>query len=151
METKTLKIEADFAKLIKKAADLHGHLGPFVVIGVRMGEIAKKILNSCENGNNTLQVTVEVPLLTPFSCVLDGIQISTHCTIGNQKLKIKESQKAITAYFQNAKLGKTLKISVNPEITEELTHKLSKNFQSDKLAFEIACTQENRLFTIEKL
>jgi formylmethanofuran dehydrogenase subunit E len=144
-------LERELELALKEVERFHGHLGPFVVIGVRMGEIAKRILSSRENGNNTLQVTVEVPLLTPFSCVLDGIQISTQCTIGNQKLKIKESQKAITAYFQNAKLGKTLKISVNPEITEELTHKLSKNFQSDKLAFEIACTQENRLFTIEKL
>jgi len=150
MEAKILKIDADFAKLIEKAADLHGHLGPFVVIGVRMGKIAKRILNSTDSENDALQVTAEVPLLTPFSCVLDGIQIVTQCTMGNQKLRIKNSQKEITAYFQNIKLGKTLKISVNPKMTETLIDKISKGFQNEKLAWEIAYTPENQLFTIEK-
>jgi formylmethanofuran dehydrogenase subunit E len=67
MEGKTEKA-ANFANLIEKAADLHGHLGPFLVLGVRMGETAKKILKTAN-----LQVTAKLPLSTPFSCVLDGI------------------------------------------------------------------------------
>jgi hypothetical protein len=33
----------------------------------------------------------KLPLSTPFSCILDGIQATTQCTIGNQKLRIKNS------------------------------------------------------------
>lgn len=135
---------------LKEAEKFHGHLGPFVVIGVRMGKMAKRILNSTDSENDALQVTVEVPLITPFSCVLDGIQIATQCTVGNQKLRIKNSQKDITAYFQQKKLGKTLKILVNPKVTETLMDKISKGFQNEKLAWEIARTPENQLFIVEK-
>ncbi|MEM2995291.1 MAG: formylmethanofuran dehydrogenase subunit E family protein [Candidatus Bathyarchaeia archaeon] len=150
MKAETLKVDVDFTELIEKAVDLHGHLGPFVVIGVKMGEIAKRILNSANSGNDALQVTAEVPLSIPFSCVLDGIQIATQCTVGNQKLKIKNSQKDITAYFQSVKIGKTLKISVNPQVTETLMEKISKGSQNEKLAWEIAHTPENQLFIVEK-
>lgn len=142
--------EEELELALKEAEKFHGHLGPFVVIGVRMGKIAKRILNSTNSENDALQVTAELPLLTPFSCVLDGIQIATQCTVGNQKLRIKNSQKEITAYFQHAEPGKTLKISVNPKITEALINKLSQGFSNEKLAWEIAHTPENQLFTIEK-
>ncbi|MEM2971079.1 MAG: formylmethanofuran dehydrogenase subunit E family protein [Candidatus Bathyarchaeia archaeon] len=150
MKAETLKVDVDFTELIEKAVDLHGHLGPFVVIGVKMGEIAKRILNSTNSGNDALQVTAEVPLSIPFSCVLDGIQIATQCTVGNQKLRIKNSQKDITAYFQNIKLGTILKVSVSPKIAETLMEKISKGFQNEKLAWEIASTPENQLFIVEK-
>jgi len=142
--------EEELELALKEAEKFHGHLGPFVVIGVRMGKIAKRILNSTNSENDALQVTAELPLLTPFSCVLDGIQIATQCTVGNQKLRIKNSQKEITAYFQHAEPGKALKISVNPKITEALINKLSQGFSNEKLAWEIAHTPENQLFTIEK-
>lgn len=142
--------EEELELTLKEAEKFHGHLGPFVVIGVRMGKTAKRILNSTDSENDALHVTVEVPLLTPFSCVLDGIQITTQCTVGNQKLKIKNSTKEITAHFQNVETGKTLTISVNPEITETLMNKLSQGFPNGKLALEIARTPENQLFTIEK-
>jgi formylmethanofuran dehydrogenase subunit E len=142
--------EEELESALKEAEKFHGHLGPFVVIGVRMGKIAKRILNSTDSENDALQVTAEVPLIIPFSCILDGIQIATQCTVGNQKLRIKNSLKDITAYFQNTKLGKTLKISVNQKMTETLIDKLSKGFQNEKLAWEIARTPENQLFLIEK-
>jgi len=144
MEGKTEKA-ANFANLIEKAADLHGHLGPFLVLGVRMGETAKKILKTAN-----LQVTAKLPLSTPFSCVLDGIQVTTQCTIGNQKLKIENSSEEISAKFQCIKTGKTLTITVNPKITEDLMKKFSKGFSNEELAWEIARTPENQLFTVKK-
>jgi formylmethanofuran dehydrogenase subunit E len=80
------KTSSELTSLIKKAADLHGHLGPFLVIGVRMGSLAKKILNANAEENNEFRVTARLPLLTPFTCIIDGIQATTQCTVGNQKL-----------------------------------------------------------------
>jgi formylmethanofuran dehydrogenase subunit E len=47
----------------EKAADLHGHFGPFLVLGVRMGETAKKILEisanfQCAKNGKKLRVKV---------------------------------------------------------------------------------------------
>jgi formylmethanofuran dehydrogenase subunit E len=92
MKARKSKISSELASLIKKAAGFHGHLGPFLVIGVRMGSLAKKILNVNAGENNKFRVTARLPLLTPFSCVIDGIQATTQCTVGNQKLRIENSQ-----------------------------------------------------------
>ena len=49
METKDPVININLKKLIEKAADFHGHLGPFLVIGVKMGILAKTNLDNAEN------------------------------------------------------------------------------------------------------
>lgn len=134
---------------IKNAEKLHGHLGPFLVIGVRIGKTAQKNLNT-NTIENKLRATVKIPLSTPFSCVLDGIQTTTKCTIGNQKLRIENSQKEITARFELQNSDKTMKISVNPKIVEELTNRLSKGASDKELAWKIAHMPESQLFTIEK-
>jgi formylmethanofuran dehydrogenase subunit E len=130
---------------IKEAEKFHGHLGPFLVLGVRMGETAKKILETAN-----LQVTAKLPLSTPFSCVLDGIQVATQCTIGNQKLEIENSSKGISATFQCAKTGKKLKIKVNPKITDALMKKLSEGLSNEELAWEIASMPEDKLFSVKQ-
>jgi formylmethanofuran dehydrogenase subunit E len=137
-------------KLIEKAADFHGHLGPFLVIGVRMGNTAKRILNRNAMQHEKLETIVKIPLLIPFSCILDGIQATTHCTVGNQKLRIENSQKEITVHFELQNSDIILNVSVNPKIIEELMNKISKGSSNEELAQEIASMPENRLFTIGK-
>lgn len=142
--------DAKLTALMEKAADFHGHLGPFLAIGVRMGNIAKRILNSDNNGNNRLQATAKIPLSTPFSCVLDGIQTTTMCTVGNQKLKTENSQKEITAHFKLQNSNRFLKVSVNPKIIDELMSKISEGFTNEELAGKIVRMPESQLFKIEK-
>lgn len=136
--------------LIRDAEKLHGHLGPFLVIGVRIGRLAEKILTTKRNKNVKLQVHVKLPMLTPFSCILDGIQTTTKCTIGNQKLKTENSQKEITAHFILQKPDKSLKVTVNQKMIEELTNKISEGVSNEELAWETAHAPENQLFIIER-
>jgi formylmethanofuran dehydrogenase subunit E len=144
------KPDSNLMALVEKAAEFHGHLGPFLVIGVRMGNMAKRILKPNIKENKKLQIAVKIPLLTPFSCILDGIQTTTQCTIGNQKLKTENSQKEITAHFELQNSSKAMKVSVNPKIIEELTNEMSKGFSNEELALKIASMSENQLFKMEK-
>ena len=139
--------EEKLTSAIRTAEKLHGHLGPFLVIGVRMGKTAKKVLGA--KGNGKLQAEATVPLLTPFSCVLDGIQAITGCTIGNQKLRIKNSKKEIAVNF-TLDSTRAVKISVIPEITKKLMNKISEGSSNEELAREIARMPEDQLFTVEK-
>ena len=140
----------DLALKIRKAEKLHGHLGPFLVIGVRMGSLGKSILNVNVGESNRLQVTARLPLLTPFSCILDGIQVTTQCTIGNQKLRIENSQEKIIVHFEKQDSHKALKICVNPKIIDELRNRYSKGSSNEELAREMISVPENQLFIIEK-
>lgn len=148
MEAKNSKIDADLKKLIEKAADFHGHLGPFLVIGVRMGNAAQRVLSSYEE-NSKLQITAKIPFLTPFSCIIDGIQVTTKCTVGNQKLKIENSEKEIAASFKPQNSHDSLELLVNPHVIEELTNKFSAGASSEELAWKIASMKENKLFKIK--
>jgi formylmethanofuran dehydrogenase subunit E len=139
----------EFESAIINAAKLHGHLGPFLVIGVRMGKIAKEISNTNIRENDKLRAEVKVPLSTPFSCVLDGIQATTSCTIGNRKLRIKNSKKEIAASFTLDSAG-TIKMSVKPEIIKKLMNKISEGVSNEELAREIVRMPEDLLFTMVK-
>jgi len=134
---------------IANAVELHGHLGPFLILGVRMGEIAEKLLKTRPE-KKELKVTAKIPLLTPFSCILDGIQATTKCTIGNQKLKIENSQREITVHFKLQNQNRTLKVSVNQKTIEKLKSKISEGASNEELAWEIAQAPEKQLFTIER-
>jgi formylmethanofuran dehydrogenase subunit E len=136
--------------LIENAVKLHGHLGPFLVIGVRMGDIARKRLDFDSKNSCKLQASIRTPLFTPFSCVIDGIQASTGCTVGNQKLRIEKSTKKITATFKLQSSDKTMKISVNTKVAETLIEEMSKGASAEQLAAEIAEMQEEQLFVLEE-
>ncbi|NWG10780.1 formylmethanofuran dehydrogenase subunit E [Candidatus Bathyarchaeota archaeon] len=142
------KIETDLKKLVEKAADFHGHLGPFLVIGVKMGKLAKETLNTKEKIIS--EVTAKTPLLTPFSCILDGIQATTNCTVGNQKLKIENSQKEIAARFKLQNSDDSLEATINPKVIEDIVNKLSSGVSNEELAWEIAAMPENQLFKINR-
>jgi formylmethanofuran dehydrogenase subunit E len=142
----------EFESAVKNAVKLHGHLGPFLVIGVRMGVLAKKMLKSQTGVRNRLRVTVRVPLSTPFSCAIDGIQTTTSCTVGNRRLRVENSKTKIDAYFELLREGssKTLHISVNQRMVQTLTEKLSKGMTNEQLAAQVASMPEDQLFTLEK-
>ncbi|MGC8998518.1 MAG: FmdE family protein [Candidatus Bathyarchaeia archaeon] len=134
---------------IKNAENLHGHLGPFLVIGVKMARLAKKTLNVDNDKLWNMHVIAELPLITPFSCVLDGIQAATKCTIGNRKLEVRNSSEAISAIFRLKSQDKALKIYVKKHVVEMLKEQFSKGVPNEELAWKIAAMPESQLFKVE--
>lgn len=137
----------ELASTIDTARKLHGHLGPFLVIGVRMGVIAKKALLASDEQCTLLRAKVAVPLFPPYSCLLDGIQVSTTCTIGNQRLTIENSEE-IRVSFTKQNTDRTVNITLNPKMAEELKKKLSEDTLTEEFALEIARLPENQVFNI---
>ncbi|RLI47181.1 hypothetical protein DRO69_01240 [Candidatus Bathyarchaeota archaeon] len=135
---------------IKRAEGFHGHLGPFLVIGVRMGFIGVRELKGKENSEK-LRVTAMLRHQVPFSCIVDGIQVATKCTIGNQKLKLIDSPE-IAAEFELQE-GEKITVTVNPTTFDRLKGRLlSENVsqeETQKLAYMIASMPEEELFIIE--
>jgi formylmethanofuran dehydrogenase subunit E len=115
-----------------------------------MGTVAKRILASSGNKGNLSRVIVKVPLRTPYSCILDGIQITTKCTIGNQRLKVEDSLEEITAEFQARDANKTLILSTNPRIIGEIENAFSRGTTNEELAERIASASEDQLFELKR-
>jgi formylmethanofuran dehydrogenase subunit E len=146
-----LNIDTTFKNIIKKAADFHGHLGPFLVIGIRIGLIGLRELE-LKQDTEKLQVTASLKYSVPFSCVLDGIQVTSGCTFGNQKLTLKNSP-GIAAEFQIPN-KKQLTVAVNQTAFDKLKKKLLSekvsNHEMQRLAQLIASMPEKDLFVIKK-
>ena len=101
---------------LEDAAKLHGHKGPFLVIGYRIGEyIVEKVKPKDEFG---LSVKVYFPFKTPFSCILDGLQCSTKCTLGKKNIECIDSND-MRIVFECKDGKKKIYIWLKKEIIEE--------------------------------
>ena len=108
----------DLNDLLKEAEKFHGHMGPFLVIGIRMGLVGVRELGTKEN-KEELCATVMVKYSVPFSCVIDGIQVATNCTIGNKKLRLRRSSSGIAARFE-LQNGDQVAVKVNPTTSKNV-------------------------------
>jgi len=77
---------SDLRAMIERGTLLHGHLGPYLVAGIRMGLLALRELNS--SGYFGLRAESEAGRTTPLSCLNDGVQIGSGCTAGKGNLRI---------------------------------------------------------------
>lgn len=138
-------------KELDYAVRLHGHLGPFLVIGVRMGKLANGMFGGNEEEDSKIQVTIRVPQTTPFTCTIDGIQSSTHCTIGNQRLTVRNSDGEISGSFELRNSKRIVTISLKPKVMKDLMNYFKDGAKSEELAKKVASMSSQKLFAIEVL
>jgi formylmethanofuran dehydrogenase subunit E len=67
------------------ANELHRHLGVYAVIGVKMGVRAKEYFGA---GIDEMKIVSYAGLVTPYSCLNDGLQVSTGATLGHGLISI---------------------------------------------------------------
>ena len=68
---------------------MHGHVGPWNVLGWRIGQTALRELDT-KWGLHELDIICYVPIKTPYSCMADGLVIGTGNTIGRLDLRLAE-------------------------------------------------------------
>ncbi len=73
-------------ELVSRAVEFHGHLGPYLICGVKMGLLALRLLGS--RGYSKLTVTAETGITPPVSCLIDGLQMATGCTLGKGNIAV---------------------------------------------------------------
>ncbi|WP_334139852.1 formylmethanofuran dehydrogenase subunit E family protein [Methanothrix soehngenii] len=73
---------------IEDLAAFHGHLGPYIVLGYMIGRYARQ--NLC---SDPFQMKAEVFCQDkpPQSCLADGVQIGSGCTLGKRNIRIVPS------------------------------------------------------------
>ena len=109
--------------IIQKAKNFHGHLGPFLVLGLKMGTYAKEYIKPKDFKEMSAVVLIN-PLKTPESCAIDGIQFSSCCTTGKCNLIVKEKDSpGIECIFKGN--NRMIKITVKDMALGVIKHKLS--------------------------
>jgi formylmethanofuran dehydrogenase subunit E len=74
---------------LNQAKAFHGHLGPYLVLGLRMGLLATTLL---KKSHFELQAEIHTPKNPPHSCLVDGIQLATGCTMGKGNITLAEDE-----------------------------------------------------------
>ncbi len=83
----------ELPKDLKRLADFHGHLGPYVLLGYRMGLMARSYFPG------KFYATVFTGTEPPVSCLIDGIQFSSGCTLGKGNLGVKEGGRPVVRFY----------------------------------------------------
>lgn len=102
-------------EILKRIEEFHGHVGPYAILGYKMGLIANQNLGQDPFDKKVIVYTDTEP---PYSCLIDGIQLSSSCTLGKGSIKIEKSN-SIKAEFTN-KQNKKITIILKPEIQQEI-------------------------------
>lgn len=132
-------------ELEERAIEFHGHGGPFMVIGLRMGLLALNKLDA--KGWFNLECTVALNWVPPDSCVIDGIQSSTGCTIGKHNIEVIRGD-GISAVFSAG--GTSIRVSLRDEILAEIKTVLDEGSEKvNKLMKRLVENDFYDLFLVE--
>jgi formylmethanofuran dehydrogenase subunit E len=89
-------------------AAFHGHLGPYIVVGYRIG---KYVRNSFCDDPFRMKAEVRCSGTPPQSCLADGIQLGSGCTLGKRNIEIVASE-SISCTFEAD--GKRITVTPRP-------------------------------------
>lgn len=132
----------DAKAVLSRISEFHGHLGPFVVVGYRMGRAANEALGADTFGKTALVLTGGQP---PRSCVVDGIQVSSGCTLGKGQIAVVD-QGEVAAIFLSRSDGRSLKVKLKDSILERIT--ATTREEMELLAEELYSMSDEELFEI---
>lgn len=111
----TLSIDhktVDLDQIIERGIYLHGHRGPFLIAGIRMGLLALELLDS--PGYFGLAAELETGRTKPLSCLADGIQIGSGCTLGKGNIHVTEARRPRARFTDKA--GRQVTVELRPAV-----------------------------------
>jgi formylmethanofuran dehydrogenase subunit E len=134
--------------LVEKAKELHGHICPFVVLGLRASEIALERLGLARASEKETIGEEILAIVECNNCFTDGVQVATGCTLGNNSLIYPDtgknavtivrrgdwrgvrvyvdSEKLREKYFKKEAINLFEKVVIKREGTAEDSEKLSR-------------------------
>ncbi len=129
---------------LKEAEKFHGHLGPYLVLGILAGSLALKKLK-CRKYFD-LDVKVWGANKKPKSCLIDGLQLSTGATYGKGNIQ-RINAGGIRISVLNLKKKKRLCLSLKNDLIERL-NSLKGHKDSEALARRLYRTNPLKIFEL---
>lgn len=102
--------------------ELHGHLGIYATVGVKMGIRAREFFDI---GVDDIRVTSYAGSRPPVSCMNDGLQVSTGATAGHGLLSVEECAPPRPEARFTFK-GRTLVLRLKPEYADRIRREVRR-------------------------
>ncbi len=94
-----------FKELLQKSAEMHQHLCPRQVLGVRMGLLAGSRLGLDVPQQDKRMLTI----VETDGCFIDGLAVATGCRIGRRSMRVLDFGK-VAATFVDTQTGRAVRI-----------------------------------------
>ena len=129
---------------LKSAIKFHGHLGPWLVMGLILGEFGLKKIKAEKYFG--LKIDAKLPFRKPVSCFVDGLQLSSGCTLGKRNIRVSNNEN-VAVKFTNLKSRKNIILGIDKEILRQLKN-LKTHRESEDFANKIYRKKPEELFKI---
>ena len=143
---------------LRRATAFHGHLGPWLVLGLKAGTYARKRLAASPF---ELDARVFCPAGPPHTCFVDGVQFGSGCTMGKGniihhradgcRVEFRRTGAGSGASHKGTKVQRgsetRLRLSLRPEVWAELHWRPSRGMaDAARLGRELARRPLKKLF-----
>jgi formylmethanofuran dehydrogenase subunit E len=135
------KVEQSEAFLLD-AVEFHGHLGPYLVLGLRAGFYANQMLGKDPMETEAFIKTKTTP---PQSCFADGVQLSTGCTYGKRNISLEEGEGLLVTFKKN---NQKLVLKLKKEIIDAMNSLPSEEKAWEDLARNLYKREIDEIFEI---
>jgi len=126
----------------EELAAFHGHLGPYIVLGYRIGRYARE--QFCPDPF-LLKASVFCAGVPPESCLADGIQIGSGCTLGKRNIQIIESDEIRCEFSAGGR-----KMTIQPKkIDFPARDAINHSLLIERLAEDMYRLPDGDLFTVQ--
>ena len=130
---------------------MHGHVGPWNVLGWRVGKAALRELDT-KWGRHELDIICYVPLKTPYSCMADGLVIGSGNTMGRLDLRLAEVVSLdFTHVCVRRKDGTGPVLVFRPRLAYLRHINAPKPEDLERLSRECSALKESDLFEIQRV
>lgn len=128
--------------LLERAMKFHGHLGPFLILGLKAALLGTHYL-----GKDYFEVkaTVETNPHPPRSCFIDGIQFASGCTTGKGNLEVRTSSNVSVEFVRDQR---RIRLTVKDAILNILDQMTSEKVEM--MNREILEKTDDELFLIRE-
>lgn len=128
---------------LEEARRFHGHLGPWLVLGLRMGQTAMEQLQARPYFG--VQVRVEGPSQPPPSCLVDGLQLATGATYGKRNIELIPADE-VRVVVHNKDTQEALEFRLKAGLSEQFANWLAAEGDEAASRRVQTCSREE-LFT----
>jgi formylmethanofuran dehydrogenase subunit E len=131
----------EYPRELEEASRFHTHLGPYLVVGLRMGQAVTKAFGDEPFSYRIRAHTGHTP---PYSCSVDGVQLATPCTTGNGCLEVTGDRRM---ELEATRENEVLRVELKREVYDRIENECSEDDQ-DEFALWIWNMPDDELLNI---
>ena len=131
---------------LSRVLDYHGHLGPWAVIGYRVGQRALKE-TGLHRASKDLVIVHRCPEAVQYTCMLDGLHAATGASIGKLTLKHEDvPADQLRTIVSDRAHNRQYTFSLRPELVSVILNLSPKGQVAE--AKRVAALPDDKLFLI---